>query len=50
MVLFGKSNSRMEVIASEFLPQDKQLNILAADSDKNIHVLQYDPESMHFQP
>lgn len=45
MSLFGKSASHMEVVASEFLPQDKQLNILVADSDKNIHVLQYDPES-----
>ncbi|KAF2674469.1 protein CFT1 [Microthyrium microscopicum] len=45
MILFGRSGSRMEVISSEFLPQDNQLNILAADADKNIHVFQYDPES-----
>ena len=46
MMLFGKSNPHMEIVAADFLPQDKQLSILAADSDKNIHVLQYDPESM----
>jgi cleavage and polyadenylation specificity factor subunit 1 len=35
----------MEVIAAEFLPHEKQLYILVGDADKNIHVLQYDPES-----
>lgn len=45
MILFGKSASKMEVMAAEFLPYEKQLYILVGDADKNIHVLQYDPES-----
>jgi CPSF A subunit region len=45
MIVFGKSAAQMEVTAVEFLPHEKQLYILAADSDKYLHVLQYDPES-----
>jgi cleavage and polyadenylation specificity factor subunit 1 len=45
MTVFSKAAARMEVMAAEFLPQEKQLYILIADADKNIHVLQYDPES-----
>jgi succinylglutamate desuccinylase len=45
MTVFSKGAARMEVIAAEFLPHEKQLYILIADADKNIHVLQYDPES-----
>jgi cleavage and polyadenylation specificity factor subunit 1 len=44
MTLFGKDGDGLEVMAAEFLPDGKQLNILAADGDSNIHVLQYDPE------
>jgi cleavage and polyadenylation specificity factor subunit 1 len=44
-VVFGKSTAHMEVTAVEFLPYQKQLYILVADSDKYVHVLQYDPES-----
>ncbi|KAF2085680.1 hypothetical protein K490DRAFT_46246 [Saccharata proteae CBS 121410] len=44
MLLFGKSRSRMEILAAEFLPHDKQLNIIVADPDANIHVFQYDPD------
>lgn len=35
----------MEVMSAEFLPHGKQLYILIADGDKNLQVLQYDPES-----
>lgn len=45
MAVFSKGPSRMEVIAAEFLPHEKQLYIIVGDADKNIHVLQYDPES-----
>ena len=41
--LFGKSK-HMEVMALEFLPDGKQLFIVVADADCNLHVLQYDPE------
>ena len=41
--LFGKSK-HIEVMALEFLPDGKQLYIIVADADCNLHVLQYDPE------
>ena len=41
--LFGKSK-HVEVMALEFLPDGKQLYIIIADADCNLHVLQYDPE------
>ncbi|GME22477.1 Cleavage/polyadenylation specificity factor A subunit [Neofusicoccum parvum] len=44
MILFGKSRSHMEVMAADFLPHDKQLYLMVADADCNLHVLQYDPE------
>jgi len=44
MILFGKSRSRMEVMTAEFLPHEKQLYIVVADADCNLHVLQFDPE------
>ena len=44
--LFGKSSKHIEVLAVDFLPDGKQLYVVAADSDCNIHVLQFDPESM----
>jgi cleavage and polyadenylation specificity factor subunit 1 len=34
----------MEVITAEFLPDNKDLFILVADADCNVHVYQYDPE------
>ena len=46
MTLFGKDPEFLEVIAAEFLPNGRSLHILVADSDCNIHVLQYDPEGM----
>ncbi|KAE9968773.1 hypothetical protein BLS_005663 [Venturia inaequalis] len=44
MFLFGKGRSRMEVITAEFLPHNKDLFILVADADCNLHVFQFDPE------
>ena len=49
IIVFGKSAPQMEVTAVEFLPHEKQLYILAADSDKYVHVLQYDPENPRTQ-
>ena len=43
--LFGKSSKHIEVLAADFLPDGKQLYVVAADADCNIHVLQFDPES-----
>ncbi|KAJ4397442.1 mRNA cleavage and polyadenylation factor subunit [Gnomoniopsis smithogilvyi] len=44
MMLFGKSNTRLEVLNADFLPDGKDLFIVAADADANLHVLQFDPE------
>lgn len=50
MLLFGKSAKSMEVVTSEFLPDGKDLFIVVADTDCNLHILQYDPERMSFTP
>ncbi|KAL8998200.1 MAG: hypothetical protein Q9169_002685 [Polycauliona sp. 2 TL-2023] len=42
--LFGKSTSHIEVLAGEFLPDGRNLYLVVADADSNVHVLQYDPE------
>lgn len=45
MTLFGKDNLGLPVIGAEFFPDEKQLYILTADDECNLHVLQFDPES-----
>lgn len=50
MMLFGKSGKNMEVLATEFLPDGKELYIVAADADGGLHVLQYDPERKYTSP
>lgn len=44
MTLFGKDTAYLEVVAADFLPDGNKLYILVADSECNLHVLQYDPE------
>ena len=44
MILFGKSGQNMETMCVEMLPDGKELFVVAADADCNLHVLQYDPE------
>lgn len=44
MVLFGKSSTNLEVMNVDFLPDGKELFIVASDADSNIHILQFDPE------
>ncbi|KAI0466598.1 CPSF A subunit region-domain-containing protein [Xylaria cf. heliscus] len=44
MILFGKSSTKLEVIAVEFLPDGSELFIIACDTDGGIHILQFDPE------
>ena len=44
MMLFGKSTTNMEVVAVDLLPDGKDLYIVAADTDCNLHIFQYDPE------
>ncbi|KAF2186981.1 protein CFT1 [Zopfia rhizophila CBS 207.26] len=45
MMLFGRSRNRMEVMAADFLPFERQLHIIVADADMNLQVLQFDPEN-----
>lgn len=42
---FSKSPQNIEVTAADFLPDGKQLYLVVADADCNIHVLQFDPDS-----
>jgi len=44
MILFGKSATNMEVVAADLLPDGKDLYIVVADADCNLHIMQYDPE------
>lgn len=44
MSMFGKGRSRLDVVSAEFLPHEKNLFILVADGECNLHILQYDPE------
>lgn len=44
-VLSKAPNTKMEVMAADFLPFDGGLYIMVADADNNLHVLQYDPEN-----
>lgn len=46
MRVLGKSETEMDTVAAEFLPEDKQLFILATDSQCNLHVLEFNPESL----
>lgn len=50
MTLFGKDLDELEVVTADFLPDGKKLYILVADSDCNLHVLQYDPEGTNIAP
>ncbi|KAA8642192.1 Cleavage and polyadenylation specificity factor subunit 1 [Aspergillus tanneri] len=42
--LFAKDLDYRDVLAADFLPDGNRLFVLVADSDCNLHVLQYDPE------
>ncbi|CAG8956883.1 hypothetical protein HYFRA_00012338 [Hymenoscyphus fraxineus] len=44
MMLFGKSATKMEILTADLLPDGKELYIVAADADCNLHVMQFDPE------
>ncbi|KAK4105682.1 hypothetical protein N658DRAFT_492165 [Parathielavia hyrcaniae] len=46
MILFGKSSTKLEVVNADFLPDGKELVIVASDADGYIHILQFDPERM----
>ncbi|KAJ5099106.1 hypothetical protein N7532_006107 [Penicillium argentinense] len=48
MSLFGKDPEYLEVVAADFLPDGNKLYVLVADSDCNLHVLQYDPEGVFY--
>ncbi|RPA88221.1 hypothetical protein BJ508DRAFT_410087 [Ascobolus immersus RN42] len=44
MTMFGKDIENMSVMTADFLPDESQLFFLVADSENNIHVLQFAPE------
>ncbi|KAG9230765.1 CPSF A subunit region-domain-containing protein [Amylocarpus encephaloides] len=44
MMLFGKSQTRMEIMAADLLPDGEELFIVAADANCTLHIMQYDPE------
>lgn len=44
MMLFGKSATKMEVASVDLLPVGEELFIVVADTDCNLHIMQYDPE------
>ncbi|KAK4193394.1 protein cft1 [Podospora australis] len=44
MMLFGKSNTSLRTLNADFLPDGKDLSIVASDDDGHIHILQFDPE------
>jgi cleavage and polyadenylation specificity factor subunit 1 len=50
MMLFGKSSTSIEVVAADLLPDGKELYIVAADADCNLHIMQYDPERKLWNP
>ncbi|KAK0617867.1 CPSF A subunit region-domain-containing protein [Bombardia bombarda] len=44
MILFGKSSTKLEVLNADFLPDGKELYIVASDADGHVHILQFNPE------
>jgi len=44
MTLFGKQTQNMELVAADIMPIGGELFIVVADSDCNLHILQFDPE------
>lgn len=50
MMLFGKSSTKLEVLNADFLPDGKELFIVASDADGHIHILQFDPERKSSPP
>jgi cleavage and polyadenylation specificity factor subunit 1 len=50
LVQLGKMGKNIEVLAVDLLPDGKDLFIVVADANGNLHVLQYDPERMLLLP
>jgi len=50
MMLLGKSSSRLEVLNADFLPDGRELYIVASDAEGHIHILQFDPERKSQHP
>jgi cleavage and polyadenylation specificity factor subunit 1 len=46
MVPLSKGPLTMETLAGDFLPWEKNLYIVTADGDSNLHVFHYDPENL----
>lgn len=48
LLLFGKSDSKLQTQCADFLPDGKELYIIAVSVEGDIHVLQFDPERKCF--
>ena len=46
MTLLGKDYEKMEVTCADFLIEGDNLFFAASDGQGNMHIFQYDPESM----
>lgn len=44
LALMGKDSINLDVVVADFLPDGKELYIVAADGNCDLHVFQYDPE------
>ena len=45
LTLFSKSRTHLPVMAADFLPREKQLFVVVADDECNIHALEFNPDS-----
>ena len=44
LILFGKSQGHLPIVAADFLPYHKQLYFLIADDQESLNVLEYNPD------
>jgi len=49
MTLLGKDHDKLEVSCGDFLIEGDHLFFAVADGQENIHIFQYDPESIPFR-
>jgi cleavage and polyadenylation specificity factor subunit 1 len=46
MTLLGKDYDKMEVSSGDFLIEENKLFFAVADGQENLHIFQFDPESV----
>ena len=47
LLLFGKSDPKLATQVADFLPDGKELFMVVASVEGDVHVLQFDPERMY---